>query len=609
VSVQDQRDIVQHPGVLSRRRFLALAGVGASVSLLVGCQPAATPAAPTAPAPAPTTAAAPKPTAAAPAPTTAPAQAAPTVAAAAPTSAAAPAPTVAAATAPKPGGKLNIGAFDEIISLDPINAGGGSGHLVNNLLYDTLIKQGSDDKLYPGLADSWEASADGKTFTFKLKQGVKFHDDTPFNAKAVQFNLDRLASGTGKAGIYISLVGIYDHTEVVDDYTAKVVLKSPLAAFYNAICYGFAGMASPTAVQKFGKDFDTNPVGTGPFSFVEWIPKAQATFKRNAAYNWGGTRFKHSGPAYVDSVTLILIADTETRLATTEKGETHVAQRLDAGKLDRITSNPDLMLLTKLILHGRSGWQPNCSRAPLDDTAVRQAVFFALDGAEINKILYKGAFTPTKSIFAPGAIGWDPKIDDTYRVDRAKSTALLDGAGWTVGSDGIRTKNGQRLQFNLDIVGSSVQSDPKNIGQIVQAQMKPLGIDVQIKEYDTSAIFAALAAGTYNADWGGGSGPDPDKYRAEFDTNLIGKGGTTNLNLFNDPEISPKLSKLLNDGSQILDRDKRDPIYRQAEQIILDNALVWPTWHSQSWWAVRKDVKDLVIDGMNNLQLNDVNFG
>src|SRR5439155_8480415 len=229
------------------------------------------------------------------------------------TTAPAPAPTEAAATAPKQGGVLNIGAFDEIISLDPINAGGGSGHLVNNLLYDTLIVQGSDDKFYPGLAESWEPSADGKTFTFKLKKGVKFHDGTPFDAKAVQFNLDRLASGSGKAGVYISLVGLYDHTEAVDDYTAKVVLKAPLAAFYNAICYGFAGMASPTAVQKFGKDFDTNPVGTGAFSFVEWIPKAHATFKRNTDYNWGSTRFKHQGPPYLDSVTLTLIADTETR--------------------------------------------------------------------------------------------------------------------------------------------------------------------------------------------------------------------------------------------------------------------------------------------------------
>jgi len=288
--------------------MLMLLGAGASASLLAACQsaPTAAPAATAAPT-ATTAAAAAKPTAAAPAPTSAPA-AAPTTApaAAGPTAA----PAAAGAGAPKPGGKLNIGAFDEIVSLDPINAGGGSEYLVTNLLYDTLLVQGDDDKFYPGLAESWEPSADGKTFTFKLKQGVKFHDNTPFDAKAVQFNLDRLASGTGKAGVYISLLGLYDHTEVVDDYTAKVVLSSPLAAFYNAVCYGFAGMASPTAVQKFGKDFDTNPVGTGPFTFVEWIPKAQATFNRNPDYKWGSTRFKNRGPAYLESVTLTLIADS-----------------------------------------------------------------------------------------------------------------------------------------------------------------------------------------------------------------------------------------------------------------------------------------------------------
>jgi peptide/nickel transport system substrate-binding protein len=578
VNVQDQRDLPpRHPTVLYRRRLLGLVGAGASISLLAACQ---FPAAPSSTAAAPTTA---------------------------PAAAAAGAPTVAPASTAAPTGQLVIGPRDEIISLDPINSGGSQGPIATPLLYDTLIFQGDDGKLYPGLADSWEASADATTFTFKLKQGVKFHDGTPFNAEAVQFNLDRLA-GPIKAGVYISIAGIYDHTEVVDQYTAKVVLNQPLAAFYFALCYGYAGMASPTAVQKYGADFDTHPVGTGPFIFVEWIPKTQVTYKRNPDYKWGSSRFKNTGAALIDTITTPLIPDQKTRLATLEKGELHIAQDINPGDLDRVKSNPDLYLVSKIPTVSRRGYQPNAQTPPWNELAVRQAALLALDGAEISNIVYGGALPPTKSIFTPGTLGYDAAVETTYKTDRDKAKALLDAAGWMVGPDGVRVKDGKRLQFTFDIVGPSIIDTPTKIAEVAQAQLKQIGMDGQIKQYDTAAIFAAELAGNFGMDNGGNSGPDPDAYRAEFDSSLIGKN-TKNLNRFNDPAISPQLNKLLADGAQTLDHDKRDAIYRQVQDIILKNALVFPLMYNQAFWAVRKTAKNVVTDAMDNIQLNDVTIG
>jgi peptide/nickel transport system substrate-binding protein len=534
-----------------------------------------------------------------PTPTTAATPAAPAAAAAA--------PTVASASNAPVTGQLVIGPRDEIISLDPINAGGSQGPIATPLLYDTLIFQGDDGKLYPGLAESWDASPDATTFTFKLKQGVKFHDGTPFNASAVQFNLDRLA-GPIKAGVYISISGIYDHTEVIDDYTAKVVLNRPLAPFYYALCYGYAGMASPTAVQKYGADFDTHPVGTGPFTFVEWIPKTHVTYKRNPDYNWGSPRFNNKSAALIDTIITPLIPDQETRLATLEKGELHIAQDINPRDLDRVKNNPDLYLVSTIPTVSRRGYQPNTQTPPWNDLAVRQAALLALDGAEVSKVVYGAALTPTKSIFTPGTLGYDASVDATYKTDRDKAKSILDAAGWTVGPDGIRVKNGQRLQFTFDIVGPDTIDTPTQIAEVAQAQLMQIGMDGQIKTYDTAAIFTAELAGNFGMDNGGNSGPDPDAYRAEFDSTLIGKN-TKNLNRFNDPVISPQLNQLLTDGAQTLDHDKRDAIYRQVQDIILKNALVYPLMYNQAFWAVRKSAKNVVTDAMDNIQLNDVALG
>jgi peptide/nickel transport system substrate-binding protein len=559
---------------LTRRRFLSLAVTAGAVSVLAACQspsPAAPTSAPAAP-PAPTSAAG------APAPTTAPAA------------------TAVTAT-------LVVAPYDELISLDPVNTA-GRGIVDLNLLYDTLIVQGSDGKYYPGLADSWEASSDAKTFTFKLKQGVKFHDGTPFNASAVQFNFDRLANPGAKGSAYVSLVGIYDHTEVVDDYTAKVVLKQPFAPFYSAVAYVWAGQASPTAVQKFGQDFDTNPVGTGPFSFVEWVPKSQATYTRNPDYNWGSSRFKHTGPALVKTVTLPLIPDPETRLATLEKGEVHMAQDVDPASVDRVSNNSDLVLV-KVVPTGLSTtYQFNTERAPVDDVKVRQALAYAADPDEIVNVVFKNAFAASRTLLQPGTIGYDPTGPNAYPTDRTKANALLDQAGWTMGSDGIRTKDGKKLEIIFDLIGTSIQTLPTKVAEVIQAQCRQVGIQISIKQYDTAGLFAAMQAGNQMTIWGRGQAPDPDTMRTQFHSSYIGKS-TSQRTRFKDPQID----KLLDDGAQTIDPAKRADIYEQLSTTIMSNMLVLPHYYHQVLWGTRKTVKDLATDAMGNPQMYDVTVG
>src|SRR5262249_44342590 len=264
--------------LMRRREFLLIAASTVSAIGLAACQqaaPAAPTAAPAAPAAKPTT-----PPAAA--PTTAPATVAPTAAAAGkPTTAPAPAAG---------GGTLVYGLsgdFDD--TLDPQVTNFDTSIRVTLNICEPLVWEPEPGKFVPGLAEKWDVSPDAKTYTFNLKKGVKFHDGTPFNGAAVKFTLDRIVDPATKAGQSHDQLGPYDHTEVVDDYTIKVVMKQPYAPLLTNM-NGYLGIVSPTAVQKMGlAEFARHPVGSGPFIFKEWVPKDHVTLVKNPDYNWGSS--------------------------------------------------------------------------------------------------------------------------------------------------------------------------------------------------------------------------------------------------------------------------------------------------------------------------------
>ena len=131
-----------------------------------------------------------------------------------------------------------------------------------------------DGSIKPWLATEWSVSKDGKSYTFKLREGVKFHDGTPFNAEAVKYNLDRVIDPATKAANSLALIRPYSSSEVIDEYTIKVNLESPSQAFLGNLSQALLGIVSPTAAQKYGDQLGKNPVGTGPYTFVKWDENA-----------------------------------------------------------------------------------------------------------------------------------------------------------------------------------------------------------------------------------------------------------------------------------------------------------------------------------------------
>jgi peptide/nickel transport system substrate-binding protein len=212
-----------------------------------------------------------------------------------------PAVTPALAQTPQDGGTIIVGLQAEPATLDPPQLSDyNTARAVYNM-YDGLLKfKDESTEVEPGLAESWEISADGLEYTLHLRQGVKFHDGTPFNAESVKFNLERQFDvnhpyhNTGDFAYADFTWGSVKQVDVVDEYTVKITLKNVLAPFISHLAMHPSFMVSPDAIKKYGRDISTHPVGTGPFKFVSWTPGAEVVEEKNPDY-WGT-------PAHVDQL-------------------------------------------------------------------------------------------------------------------------------------------------------------------------------------------------------------------------------------------------------------------------------------------------------------------
>ena len=560
---------------LSRRNFLRLSAgaIGLGPALLTACSAPAAPPAPAKPTEPPA------------------AKAAPTAAAQKPAAESKPAAEqkpAASAEQPQTGGELVVALWQEPLSLDPTNANTIALRPAM-LIYDTLIVQGNDFKYHPGLAESWEASPDGKSYTFKLKRGVKFHDGTPFNAAAVKANFDRIARPEAKATFSVSIRGLYQETQVVDDYTARLVLNQPFAPILDGLAEAFYSMVSPAAVEKYGQDFDRNPVGTGPFVFQEWAAKSHVTLKKNPDYSWGSSLFSHQGAAHLDQVSFRLVTESATRLATLETGEIQISEEIPPIDVERLSKDNRFQILRGVYPGGPAQLQMNTSKAPLDELPVRQAIQAAIVQEDLVKVIFQDAYTAAHTPMSPGTFGYDESLAAAFKPDPARAGSLLDQAGWAAGADGIRAKAGKPLEVTVNVVSEIV--DTVRAGELIQAQLREVGIKLNIQQLDTAAWNAAVAQGSQQTVIGWRGASDPDFMRPIFHSANIGKSPLQRTHYKDE-----RLDQLLTEGSREQNREKRAALYREAQEIIMKQALMAPLWNRFNFVGTRSNVRGVTVD-------------
>jgi len=461
--------------------------------------------------------------------------------------------------------RLSYGLTLAPSGIDPhINASSELGIPLTSV-YDPLVYQDpASGKFVPGLAQSWTISDDGQTYTFVLRRDVKFHDGTPFNAAAVKVNLDRIANPATKSQKAVFLLGPFDRAEVIDEFTVAIHLKQPFAPLLDGLSQVYLGMASPTALAKWGNDYQLHQVGTGPFVFKEYVPKDHLTLVRNPDYKWGPSIWENRGPAYLDEITFRFYEDPATRALALESGQAQVMGEVPPQDVDRLKSSGKFTLVAVTIPGQPLQMFLNTQRPPTDDLRVRQALIYATDRAAIVKAIFRdmspAAFGPLTAV----TVGYDPSVKSLYPFNPDKARQLLDEAGWQVGPDGIRQKDGKRLQLDGVLMGFGFVPET---AQLLQAQWAAVGVDWKTQSVPYGTLLKAGSEGSVNVIPFFDSGNDPDILRKFFRSDAA-----FNYAKVSDPAIDAALDKAVT----LTNPSDRAPLYADVQQRVMAQALIIP---------------------------------
>ncbi|MDX2230036.1 MAG: ABC transporter substrate-binding protein [Leptolyngbyaceae cyanobacterium bins.349] len=498
-------------------------------------------------------------------------------------------PTTGTPTPPAPTGALVFGSGGQPVNLEPGNITDGNSIYVQQQIYNRLMefKPGTSE-LQPALATQWTSTPDGKTWTFKLRQGVKFQDGTDFNAAAVKFNVERWwdknhPNGDRNAGknyeIWQQIFGgfkdepasLLQSVTVVAPDTIQFGLKQPFAAFPSAIASGFFGMASPTAIQTAGAKYGTPgslAVGTGAYTFKEWRTGDRIVLEKNPNY-W------ESGLPKQNQVVVRFIQDPAARLAQVRAGQVDFTVDLAPDQKKELDNDANLQAVARPSFNvGYLALNPGYK--PLADVRVRQAIAYAINRPAIVKAFW-GDLAQHSPHLLPDALSWANSSQlQPYPFDPPKAKQLLAAAGYANGFD---------LELMYMPVSRPYFPTPKPIAEAFAADLSAIGIRVKLNTKDWAAYLADRRKQpgyqAFMLGWTGDYG-DPDS----FYYSLYGPGSTDDIgNWQND-----RVFQLLDQGRATQDQASRAKIYAEVDEILYKEVLRMPIVHSQPLLAQRKAI-------------------
>jgi peptide/nickel transport system substrate-binding protein len=484
------------------------------------------------------------------------------------------------------GGQLTVGLFAEPDSLDPATMHLLPSYQVTSSIYDQLLWRIAGQpaaSFLPGLATSYSVSPDGKTYTFKLRKGVKFHDGTPFNAAAVKATFDRIVAPATKSVSAKAVLGPYQSSTVLDDYTVQVNFTAANGGFLNNVASPLLAIVSPTAAGKQGAAFGRHPVGTGPFKFGSWITGESISLVRNEAYTWGPDTAGLKGPAKLSQVTFRIVTTSPSQANALQSGALQVAQGMDISDVVRLTNAG-----FKQKVVGASGvpfgFVLNVKKAPTNDLRVRQAIQYATNAEAINKTVFSDVYKSANTVLTSGMFGHSDAVSYSYQPDRAAS--LLDQAGWTMGSGGVRHKNGQPLQLSwlIESGGFGFQ----DAAELMSAQLQQAGITSQINQQATPEYVAGIEAGNMNVSGLYDYAADPYVLNTLFSCAEVGDGP-------NDAHFcSPQVDAQIAAANGTISTSARAAAYEAIEDELMRQAMFVPIYSLAAVFVTATSVSGIV---------------
>jgi len=495
---------------------------------------------------------------------------------------------------PVTGGTYVRTTIGDAVTLNPILTTDTASSDVTSLVHSALIK--FDDKLnvLPDLATKWTVSPDGKVWTFELRKDVKWHDGKPFTAKDVKFTFESILHPgyTGvRASNYQKLLGAEEYQKalaalqkdkkdgkikedeynkkslelfeqwkakgaikIIDDYKIEFTLAAPYAPFLTqSLGMGIIPEHLLKDVQGAAmKDAPYNraPIGTGPYKFKEWKKGELIVLEANPDY--------YGGRPYIDQVVFKVIPDQNTAMVALETGEVDMAG-ITPEMFDHFKKDVKNVNLYEYGTFSYTYMGYNLKNPLFQDKKVRQAFAYAVPRQEIVDKILLGHGQIANSHGTPYRWDYNPNVKN-YKYDKELAKKMLDEAGWKVGPDGIRVKDGKKFSFTLSFNQGNKTREQAAV--IIQQALKEVGIEVKTESVEWNTYLQRLDEGKLEAYILGWSlGFDPDSW-VIWHTN----------GSFNDIGYSnPEVDKLLDEGRVTMDQNKRAEIYKKVQEILAED--------------------------------------
>lgn len=508
-----------------------------------------------------------------------------------------------AALGPTNGGTLEFGMIDYQRSPDPQWGTNYAESIIGNNITDKLTWQDpKTGEITPWLAESWEYNDDLTEFTFHLRDDVTFSDGEKFNAEAVKENFDQYVHGDDELGILpngAQLLRGYVGTETPDEYTAVITFDEPAASFLQSSSFtanAQPGFLSPSTLKKSAEERSDpkNVIGTGPFVYDTWEEQVKTTLVRREDYDWSPSAIGHDGPARLERIVFNVVPESSVRTGSLTSGSLDAI--LDVGTTDEEPlKEQGYSIISREVSGTAIRFQFNTSLFPTNDIAVRKAIQRGWDRAAIEKTVLTDSYSTATSILTPSVQGYTDLSGSALAYDPEEAERILDEAGWKRGQDGIREKDGQRLEVDLIGINNLVANQPAY--ESIQQDLSKIGIDLNLEVLPIPDYTAALA-------------------HADEDYNLVAANRSRNdpavLNLSFNPEIGnenyfpedfdglDEITAALEDLETTLDPEERAKYAAEAQRLLVDKyALTNPVYNPSQVIAHDKGVHGIIFDAQS----------
>jgi peptide/nickel transport system substrate-binding protein len=500
----------------------------------------------------------------------------------------------AAAQEIRKGGTLRLVLGEDPDSLDPHGTISLTASTVQSFIYDRLVYINLKGLPAGRLASGWTISPDQKTVTFKLRTGLKFHDGTPVNAQAVEFTFRRLLDPATASPARAQFKEVRE-VRALDDTTVRFTLDKPFAPFFTNLSLSYAGIVSPAAVQRSGREFGRRPVGSGPFKLDTWIPGSSIILARYADYQQFREDVNNKGSVHVAGIVFKIVPSVGTRIAALEAGELDMIP-LTREAAARFLNDRRFQVVTVKNAQNFVFIEFNYKRAPFDNPKFRAALGWAIDKKAIVDAAWGGFATMNLNPIPVGVSGWDDKIGKQYGIgfDARRAGTLLDELGWRVNpATRVRERDGRPAKFTCWTYSGF--ETVKRGCEIIQANLKDVGIDIDVKLTDFGTLSAEMPKAQFDFDLMRWTWPEPNILSLLFKT-----PGWRELH--SDPELDAILER----ADTTMDPARRLEVVRQAQVMILQKAIVIPILTDWAMTAATADVQGVHLDFYGAILFEDV---